>query len=134
MKLPQLIPSAIAFLLLCACAAPPPQTVSVTEIVSHPGERALVDGLRDYENGAFEPAAKDFHTALDRGLRDPRDTAVAYKHLAFIDCAFSRLPDCERNFRAAFAADPGFHLSESEIGHPIWGPVYRRVAAEKAKP
>jgi hypothetical protein len=134
MKTTRLILCSMGLLLAGACATPPPQTVSVAEVVSHPAERALVDGLRDYENGAFEPAAKDFHVALDRGLRDPRDTAVAYKHLAFIDCAFNRLADCERNFRAAFAADPGFHLSESEIGHPIWGPVYRRVAAEKPKP
>jgi hypothetical protein len=130
----RLIPTTIALALLGACATPPPPTVSVAEVVSHPAERALVDGLREYEDGAFEPATKDFHAALDRGLRDPRDTGVAYKYLAFIDCAFNRVADCERNFRSAFAADPGFHLSDAEIGHPIWGPVYRRVAAEKAKP
>jgi hypothetical protein len=54
---------------------------------------------------------------------------VAYKHLAFIACAFNRPAECEADFRSAFAADPGFRLTDAEIGHPIWGPVYRRVAA-----
>ena len=33
----------------------------------------------------------------------------------------------------AFAADPDFSLNDKEIGHPIWGPVYRRVAAAQAQ-
>jgi hypothetical protein len=37
------------------------------------------------------------------------------------------VPECEAAFRAARAADPGFVLSRSEAGHPLWGPVYRRV-------
>jgi len=69
-------------------------------------------------------------TALLQGLRDRRDTAVAHKYLAFIACAFNRLPECERQFRNALAVDPGFVLTDAEIGHPIWGPVYRRVAGQ----
>ena len=38
-----------------------------------------------------------------------------------------RLAECESAFRAARAADPAFALSRSEAGHPLWGPVYRRV-------
>ena len=34
---------------------------------------------------------------------------------------------------SAFAADPRFALNEKEIGHPVWGPVYRRIAAERAR-
>jgi predicted kinase len=29
--------------------------------------------------------------------------------------------------RAARADDPGFALSKSEAGHPLWGPVWQRV-------
>lgn len=114
---------------LGGCATPEPASVSVAALVQQPAEHALVTGLRDYEDGSFEAAERAFRDALSRGLRDPRDTAVAYKHLAFIACAFNRLAECEADFRAAFAADPNFQLSAAEIGHPIWGPVYRKVAA-----
>ncbi len=124
----------LACALLGACAAPAPTSVSIAELVQHPGEHALVDGLRNYEDGAFERATRNFQEALAHGLQDPRDTAVAHKNLAFIACAFNRPVECEADFRAAFAADPGFRLSDAEIGHPIWGPVYRRVAASIAAP
>lgn len=121
--------AAMAGTLLQGCAAPEPASVSVAQLLQRPAEHALAGGLRNYEDGAFEAAEHSFHEALSQGLRDPRDTAVAYKHLAFIACAFNRLTECEANFRAAFAADPNFQLSAAEIGHPIWGPVYRKVAS-----
>ncbi len=123
-----------AGILLAACQAPPPAPVSVASLLERPAERALAAGLVDYEDGAFDRAQTDFETAIKQGLRDPRDTAVAHKHLAFIACAFNHADDCENHFRAAFAADPGFRLADSEIGHPIWGPVYRRVAAAQPPP
>jgi Tfp pilus assembly protein PilF len=125
------LPIAIACAALAGCAAPEPASVSVAQLVQRPAEHALVAGLRDYENGAFEPAEHAFRDALSLGLRDARDSAVAYKYLAFIACAFNRLAECEGDFRAAFAADPNFRLTEAEIGHPIWGPVYRKVAASQ---
>jgi Tfp pilus assembly protein PilF len=118
-----------ATLLLAACETAPPPTVSVAALAQRPGEHALLEGLRNYESGAFEQAEGNFRAALSQGLQDRRDTAIAFKHLAFIACAFNRLNECESNFRSAFAADPNFRLSDAEIGHPIWGPVYRRVAA-----
>ena len=62
------------------------------------------------------------------GLASAKDRAAASKHLAFIYCTSQRLADCEGAFRAARAADPGFALSRSEAGHPLWGPVYSRIA------
>jgi Tfp pilus assembly protein PilF len=120
-----------AALALGACAAPEPRTVSVAELAQRPGERALLEGMRNYDNGSFEQADGNFRAALAAGLADKRDTAIAYKHLAFIACAFNRLGECEANFRSAFSANPNFRLTDAEIGHPVWGPVYRRVAAEQ---
>ena len=121
----------LALLSAClgACAVPEPTTVSVAELLQRPAEHALASGLRSYEDGAFDAADKSLHDALSKGLRDPRDIAVAHKYLAFIACAFNRLSECEANFRAAFTADPNFQLSAAEIGHPTWGPVYRQVYA-----
>ncbi len=114
---------------LGACATPEPPTVSVAELLQRPAERALANGLRSYDDGAFDAADHALHEALSKGLRDARDVAVAHKYLAFIACAFNRLSECEANFRDAFTADPNFQLSAAEIGHPVWGPVYRRVWA-----
>lgn len=54
-------------------------------------------------------------------------SAAAQKHLAFIYCTSQRVAECEAAFRAARLADPAFALSRSEAGHPLWGPVYKRV-------
>ncbi len=134
-----LLPAAALWLTACQTAAPPatpiqpPPTVSAAEIYQQPAERALLDGIRLYEEAAFERADQTLRAALRRGLADARDTAAAHKYIAFIACAFNRIIECERNFQSAFAADPGFVLTEAEIGHPVWGPVFKRVAAAQAK-
>lgn len=123
--------AACVLLASCQSLPPPPMPAATESIVlmyGRPAERALINGLRAYEDGAFERAEQSFRTAVLQNLRDRRDLAVAHKYLAFIACAFNRLGECEREFRNAFGADPGFLLSDAEIGHPIWGPVYRRVA------
>jgi hypothetical protein len=122
----------LAAMLLAGCettATPPapPATESVALLYAQPAERALINGLRAYEEGAFERAEQSFRTAVLQNLRDRRDLAVAHKYLAFIACAFNRIGECEQQFRNAFGADPNFVLTDAEIGHPIWGPVYRRV-------
>lgn len=111
---------------------PPPPTTSIARLYDQPAERAFVNGMRYYEEGQYERAETLLKRAIGEGLNDHHDVAVAQKHLAFIACAYNRPADCEQAFRAAFSADPSFKLSESEIGHPLWGPVYKRVASEQA--
>lgn len=110
---------------------PPPATVSIAKLYDQPAERAFVNGLRFYEEGQYERAETLLKRSLAEGLRDPHDVSIAQKHLAFIACAYNRPTECEAAFRAAFAADPTFRLTEAETGHPLWGPVYQRVAAEQ---
>ena len=110
---------------------PPPLTISIARLYDQPAERAFVNGLRFYEDGQYERAEALLKRAIADGLQDKHDIAVAQKHLAFIACAYNRPSDCEQAFRAAFSADAGFKLTEAEVGHPLWGPVYKRVAAEQ---
>ncbi|HQR76661.1 MAG TPA: TssQ family T6SS-associated lipoprotein [Burkholderiaceae bacterium] len=109
---------------------PPPATISIARLYDQPAERAFINGLRYYEEGQYERAELLLKRALADGLKDRNDVAVAQKHLAFIACAYSRPSDCEQAFRAAFIADPTFRLTDAEVGHPLWGPVYKQVAAE----
>jgi hypothetical protein len=111
-------------------AAPP--TASIARLYQQPAERSLIEGIRLYEEASFDRAETALRQALRDGLADRRDRAVAYKYLAFICCAFNRISECEASFAGAFAADPEFRLAEKEVGHPIWGPVYRRVAASRS--
>lgn len=122
---------------LAGCATPPPPppappTTSIARLYEQPAERAFLNAMRFYEEGQHERAEVLFRRALAEGLKDSNDVAMADKHLAFIACAYNRPAECEASFRSAFAADPNFRLTEAEVGHPIWGPVYRRVAEEQA--
>jgi hypothetical protein len=110
----------------------PPPSISIARLYEQPAERAFINGMRFYEDGQYERAEVMFKRALSEGLRDRNDVAAANKHLAFIACAYDRAAECEAAFRAAFAADPGFRLTDAEVGHPLWGPVYKKVAAGKA--
>jgi Tfp pilus assembly protein PilF len=114
--------------LLFGCATPePPAHSGLAELMERPAERALVEGLRAYDDGQYAPAETALRKALAAGLRSGRDRASAHKLLAFITCTSQRLAECETEFRAARQADPGFVLSRSESGHPLWGPVYRQA-------
>jgi hypothetical protein len=129
-----------AWLAACSSVAPPPPAPppappppSIIALYQQPAERALLEGIRFYEDAAFDKAEGSLRQALREGLASGRDRAIAFKYLAFITCAFGRPAECEDNFARAFAADPDFSLDDREIGHPIWGPVYRRVAAAHAQ-
>ncbi len=115
----------VALAALSACAVPP--TTGLSEVLQRPAERALLNGLRAYDDGQYAEAERELQRALAAGLVSPRDRATAHKHLAFVFCTSQRVSACEAAFRAARQADPSFALSKSEAGHPLWGPVYRRA-------
>jgi hypothetical protein len=128
------LPLLMLVLVLAGCATPPATptapVVGLTELLERPAERALHDGLRAYDDGQYPTAEGHLRRALAAGLRHPRDRAAAHKLLAFIACTSDRAAECEAQFRAARGADPAFALSRSEAGHPLWGPVYRRVVPQ----
>ncbi|MCB1997743.1 MAG: TssQ family T6SS-associated lipoprotein [Burkholderiaceae bacterium] len=131
----QRVPALLLSALLAACATPPaapppppPAPVGLADLMERPAERALVEGIRLYDNGQYPAAEAALRRALDAGLASARDQASAHKLIAFITCTSAREADCEAAFRAALAADPGFTLGRAEAGHPMWGPVWARVS------
>ncbi|MCU0966444.1 MAG: TssQ family T6SS-associated lipoprotein [Burkholderiaceae bacterium] len=116
--------------LAAGCAAPPPPpapTPGLAEVMERPAERALLDGIRAYDDAQYAQAETALRQALAIGLKSARDRATAHKLLAFITCTSDRLADCQAQFREARAADAAFALSRSEAGHPVWGPVYKSL-------
>jgi hypothetical protein len=97
------------------------------DVTQRPAEKALLAGIRAYDDANYADAEKQFHVALTAGLGSVRDKAAAHKYLAFIYCTSNRVAECEGAFRAARQADPAFALTRSESGHPLWGPVYKRA-------
>jgi hypothetical protein len=118
--------AALPLALLTACAEMP-NTASVVDVIERPAERALLNGLRAYDDAAYRDAEKLFNQALQLGLQSYKDRAATHKHLAFIYCTSNRNAECEAAFRAARLADPNFALSTAESGHPQWGLVYKRT-------
>jgi Tfp pilus assembly protein PilF len=111
---------------LAGCAAPMP-SAGLSDVIERPAERALLTGMRAYDDAQYAQAERALQTALQTGLSSGKDRAGAYKLLAFIYCTSNRVQDCEASFRAARQADPSFALTRSESGHPLWGPVYKRA-------
>ena len=117
----------LATLSLAGCVVPPPAAPGLMDVAERPAEKALLAGMRAYDDAQYPVAERQLVQALKDGLASPRDRAAAHKHLAFIYCTSTRMKACEDEFRAALADDPNFALSKSEAGHPQWGPVYQRV-------
>lgn len=121
----------LAILALVSALAACTTDQGLTDVMQRPAERALLAGLRAYEDGQYADAERELKRALGAGLASARDRATAHKHLAFVYCTSERVAECERAFRDAVAADPAFALTKAEAGHPQWGPVYRRLTAQR---
>jgi len=122
--------TAVAAVSLSGCfhapKAPTPMP-GLTDLAERPAEKSLLSGIRAYDDGQYPEAEKQLTTALKSNLQSPKDRAAAHKYLAFIYCTSNRNHECEASFRAAQHEDPTFTLSKSEAGHPLWGPVYKRL-------
>ena len=125
--IPARLAIASAALVLTACMQATPPPLGLLDVSSRPAERSLLAGLRAYDDAQYDAADRLFREALATGLASPRDRAEAHKRLAFIHCAASRLAECEAEFRLARQSDRNFALDKSEAGHPVWGPVYKKL-------
>ena len=106
----------------------PPQG-GLMDVAERPAEKALLAGLRAYDDAQYAQAEQQLQLALKTGLASPKDRAAAHKHIAFVYCTSQRTAQGEAAFRAARQADPTFALSRADAGHPMWAAVYRRAAA-----
>lgn len=137
----------LAFVVSCAACAPkvvkeetPPPPVAEEAapaapepVPLDPAQLELAAGIESYENGSYKPAAKQLQNALGLGLKVQAEQATAHKYLAFMLCVGKRTTACRAEFRKAMAADPSFDLTPAESGHPVWGPVFRKLKTDAAK-
>jgi len=97
---------------------------------SSAAQSLLADAVNLYEEGEYADAAAGFHAALNLGLTRGEQSS-AHKYLGFIYCTADLEPACRREFRQALSADPAMDLDLAEAGHPVWGPVFQLVRAQR---
>lgn len=125
--------SALLMLLGSGCSSGPVRDVGLDKLSPLKAEQELSTGIINYEDGNYKAAAKSLQSALGSGLAFDSDAARAHKYLAFIHCLSNREKQCRDEFRKALEKDNNFDLDPAEAGHPIWGPVFRAVKAERKK-
>lgn len=111
--------------LTAGCSSAPVRDMGLDKFAPRKAEQALSDGLKNYENGRYQPAAQNLLNALNNGLTFKHDRVTAHKYLAFIYCVTEREKLCREQFKKALAINPAFELTAAEAGHPIWGPIFR---------
>jgi Tfp pilus assembly protein PilF len=95
-------------------------------------ESDLAAGIAAYENGDYAIAQRKLQSALEE--KGPTaDRIVAHKYLAFVACATGKRDACEWHFRQNLALDPSFTLSAAEAGHPVWGPIFKKLKGSEKK-
>ncbi len=114
-------------LILAGCASGPLETFGYRRLA---GAAYLDQGIQEYEEGNYRAAARRLYFALEEGL-PLQDRVTAHKYLAFISCISGQQTNCREEFSIALDLDPRFTLTAAEIGHPIWGPVYKSAKAAK---
>lgn len=114
-----------------ACSTGPMRDLGLDKLSPRKAEQELSIGLKSYEDGNYQTAAKYLQNALSLGLTFKKDQVNAHKYLAFVYCASEREKQCRDEFKKALEIEPGFELSTAEAGHPIWGPVFRGMKAEQ---
>ena len=125
--------STLLLLIGAGCSSGPVRDVGLDKLSPRKAEQELSTGIKNYEDGNYKTAAKNLQSALELGLTFDSDTVQAHKYLAFIHCLSNREKQCRDEFRKALEKDNKFDLVPAEAGHPVWGPVFRAVKAERRK-
>jgi Tfp pilus assembly protein PilF len=110
--------------LLTGCASGP------TTLFESKANQALSAGIDAYNEGKYPDAVKSLQSALDQGL-SVSDQVKAHKYLAFTHCVSGKERLCREEFRKVLDINPNLELEPAEVGHPIWGPVFRSVKTRK---
>jgi hypothetical protein len=117
--------------------APPPQPVETPEQIAAKAARAAAQAEFDaiftlYTDGDYRGETKRFATA-EETLKPYKDLELdGLKYTAFSYCLLGRQAQCRQQFEKAVKIDPSFDLKEGEKGHPLWGPVFKRVKKKEA--
>ena len=100
------------------------------QLSSDDAKASYTQGVAEYDEGHYDIALAKLEAAIDSGRLKPAQVTDARKHMAFTYCITNREAECRAQFQYALQAAPDFDLSPGEIGHPLWGPVWRSIKGE----
>lgn len=115
---------------IAGCASNTMRDLGLDKLAPRKAEQELSTGIKNYEDGNYQAAAKSMQNALNTGLTFKSDQITAHKYLAFVYCVSDREKQCREEFKKALELDPNFELTTAEAGHPLWGPVFRGLKVE----
>lgn len=95
----------------------------------NPGQLVLSAGIDLYNNGQYQQAIKKLQAIADNSIEDYLIQTSAYKYISFSLCVLGRKAACRENFEKLLRLNPSFELTQSEAGHPTWGPVFKQAKA-----
>ena len=121
----------ITLVFITGCASNTMRELGLDKLAPRKAEQELSTGIKNYENGNYQTAAKYMQNSLNMGLTFKSDQITAHKYLAFVYCVSDREKLCKEEFKKALELDSSFELSTAEAGHPIWGPIFRGLKAEQ---
>lgn len=103
-------------------ALPPPPQPTVTEV-------RLKEAHELYDSGDFKAAIRLLSGNREEITKAGTDEQKieAYKLLAFSNCVLGQKVKCRDEFKAILDIQPNFELKAIEAGHPLWGPVFKRL-------
>jgi Tfp pilus assembly protein PilF len=90
-------------------------------------QRMLENGTYSYGQGNYSVAMMRLQGVIDFPTAAIDEKVEAYKLMAFIHCISGREKMCSDSFKKAIQLDPKFELTPAEVGHPVWGPVFRSL-------
>ena len=93
-------------------------------------EQLLADGMKKYDAGEYDAAARLFQEATREGLKDKPDQVKSLKFMAFCECLANKITQCRADFTRIFDIDPAFDLTPAESGHPSWGKTFAQAKAQ----
>lgn len=121
----------IPLVFITGCASSTMRNLGLDTLAPRKAEQELSSGIKNYENGNYQTAARYMQNALNMGLTFKSDKITAHKYLAFVHCVSEREKQCREEFKKALTLDPNFELTTPEAGHPTWGPIFRGLKAEQ---
>lgn len=113
-------------LVLSACQQTPTTPKSPYTLA----EEVLLKKIHDqFAQGNYRGVITTVNKAPETSVGTDAFKTEALKHKAFSECLTRQTTRCRNTFRKLLAQSPDFELSEAEINHPQWGPVYQREKA-----
>ncbi len=109
---------------LAACTGPK----IAAELPPTPAAQQALERVQtDYRAGRYGDVIRYVAKSDDLASAPTSVEIPALKLQAFSYCVSNYPQLCQDAFARILDLDPGFKLTPAEIGHPIWGPAYKRA-------